>query len=226
MGSASWHVPRRASLWPHADKRSHHWSQHNCRSCLLGWHHGSCAGGCRSMMLLHSVISDVGRALVLFRSLDQKKKKPTQKPSFPSLPSTMEFPGLFLLACQDLCRDFLGVNAWSETECSDLPRPEKTCSWYVTGRVLSSTFSFVPLTVPSPCLIVEMAAHTATASTEQMSVGHGLFVCTVPTLTSLVSWQNLALWIPFYCAMGFDSIYFPWTLLTLCRALFALLCLF
>lgn len=66
------------------------------------------------------------------------------------------------------------------TECNNPPGPEKTCLWSVTIRVLSSPFPFVPLIVPSPYLIFELATHTATASAVQMSIGHGFFVCNKP----------------------------------------------
>lgn len=63
------------------------------------------------------------------------------------------------------------------TECNNPLGPEKTCLWSFTTRVLSSLFSFVPLIVSSPYLILDLDTHKAAASTVQMSIGHGFFVC-------------------------------------------------
>lgn len=63
------------------------------------------------------------------------------------------------------------------TECNNPLGPEKTCLWSVTIRVLSSLFSFVPLIVPRPYLILGLDTHKAAASTAQMSIGHDFFVC-------------------------------------------------
>lgn len=48
------------------------------------------------------------------------------------------------------------------------------------NKGLSSPFSFVPLIVPSPYLILELATHKAAASTVQMSIGHGFFLGNIP----------------------------------------------
>lgn len=63
------------------------------------------------------------------------------------------------------------------TECNNPPGSEKTCLWSVTIRILSSLFSLVPLIVPRPYLILELATHKAAASAVQVSMGHGFLVC-------------------------------------------------
>lgn len=70
MGSESWRVPPGAALWPHAEKRSHHWSkqQHQARGAA-NW------AGAASTMFLHSVVSGLVKDLFLFRSFKKKKKK-------------------------------------------------------------------------------------------------------------------------------------------------------
>lgn len=158
------------------------------RSCRLGWPHRSC---------IHNVFafSCLRFSQRLFRSFE-KTKLPLHL--FWRLWRFLDCSLLSKLcftpwSCQDQQQSF------SRYWCMDVllqlhaiipTGPQKTCLWSLTVRVLSSTFSFVPLIVPNNYFVLGLTTRTAAASTVQMSTGMASLSVMYPNLTSLAGWQK------------------------------------